>query len=206
MPTTSPDNIYYADISTPSSDVNVSAAEATSVQKALDSRKIKSYVWANSGARVSQAGMTPGDEGFQSDTNTRYVYVQGGWIPNRIVIDQGALVPYSGGPAIATGTNLSTINFAAMPVASRVIFSVTGAVGNASGSDQTGSVQFIATAGTPNALTTETIDVRNGKWNSVPMTPWLDLPANISATVNFVTSSSASLIYRFTGNYSRTVL
>jgi len=74
MPTTSPDNIYFADTGTTSNDVNVSAAEATSVQAALNRRQGSSYQWANAAARTAQTGMVNGSLGYQEDTKTYWSY------------------------------------------------------------------------------------------------------------------------------------
>lgn len=80
MPVTSPDSIYYADGSTAMSAEAISAAQATSVQDALDVRQIKSYVWANATARGTQTGMTEGDMGYQRDTNEPYLYTGTAWV------------------------------------------------------------------------------------------------------------------------------
>lgn len=85
MPTTSPDNIYYADSSTAMSAEAISAAVATSVQDALDSkvndtRQIQSFVWANAAARTAQTGMAEGDWGYQQDTDVTYRYTTA-WNP-----------------------------------------------------------------------------------------------------------------------------
>ncbi|MGK3946137.1 hypothetical protein ABK046_48280, partial [Streptomyces caeruleatus] len=79
MPTTSPDGIYFADGATAMSAESISAAEATSVQDALDdlvhdNRQLQAYDWANSAARTAQTGMTEGAIGYQRDTDTYYTY------------------------------------------------------------------------------------------------------------------------------------
>jgi hypothetical protein len=63
----------------------ISAAEATSVQDALDAlvndtRQIQTFVWANSAARTAQTGMIAGDFGFQTDTSTTYRYIGSSWV------------------------------------------------------------------------------------------------------------------------------
>lgn len=83
MPTTTPDAIYFADSSTSMSAEAISAAEATSVQNAFDAfrefRQIQTFVWADSGARGSQAGMSEGDMGYQLDTDMYYYYSGSVW-------------------------------------------------------------------------------------------------------------------------------
>lgn len=74
MPTTSPDEIYYASTSTPSNDVVVSAAEASSVQAAFAKRSRYSYSWANASGRTAQSGMQVGSLGYQQDTNSEYIF------------------------------------------------------------------------------------------------------------------------------------
>lgn len=81
MPVTSPDNIFYADGSTPMSVEAISAAEATSVQEALTtSRAIRSYKWPTSVERDAQAGMEAGDQGYQIDTKVTYTYSGTAWL------------------------------------------------------------------------------------------------------------------------------
>lgn len=79
MPTTSPDNLYYADNTTPASLATITNTMANSVQDALDSRQARSYVWANSTARGAQTGMSTGDIGYQSDTEVYYRYSGAAW-------------------------------------------------------------------------------------------------------------------------------
>lgn len=106
MPTTSPDNIYYADGSTPMSAETISAAEATSVQDALDAlihdtRQIQTFVWANSAARSSQAGMIAGDLGYQTDTGLTYRYNGSSWV----AFYPGGMIPIV--PTGVSGTGVS---------------------------------------------------------------------------------------------------
>lgn len=83
MPTTSPDNIFYADGSTPMSAAAISAAEATSVQEALStSRAIRTYRWTDSDARDAQIDMQPGDQGYQIDEGAHYQYDGIQWTRN----------------------------------------------------------------------------------------------------------------------------
>jgi hypothetical protein len=63
----------------------ISAAEATSVQAALDSlvnnnRQVQTYIWANAAARTAQTGMLEGAIGYQSDTDVYYSYSGTAWI------------------------------------------------------------------------------------------------------------------------------
>lgn len=86
MPTTSPDNIYYADSSTSMSAEAISAAEATSVQNAFDAkindtRQLQTFLWANAAARNAQTGMVEGDWGFTQSEQTAYRYVRSFWSP-----------------------------------------------------------------------------------------------------------------------------
>lgn len=84
MPTTSPDNIYYADTATPSNDVNVSAAEASSIQIALSSRQIKSYKVANQAGLNALAGLYPlaeGDIADRADIDMTYRWSGTAWRP-----------------------------------------------------------------------------------------------------------------------------
>ncbi len=106
MPTTSPDNIYYADSSTSMSAEAISAAEATSVQTALNAkinntRQIQSFVWANAAARTAQTGMNEGDWGFQQDTDVTYRYSAATWT----AYYPGGLVPIV--PTSIGGTGVS---------------------------------------------------------------------------------------------------
>lgn len=85
MPTTTPDGIYYADSSTAMSAEAISAAEATSVQAALDtlindSRQQQTYFWTDSSGRTSQTGMRVNDLGYQADTNITYRYNGSIWV------------------------------------------------------------------------------------------------------------------------------
>lgn len=79
MPTTSPDNIYYADGTTPASIATITASMATSVQNALNVRETKSYSWADATAKAAQTGMANGEIGFQIDNATYYIYNGSGW-------------------------------------------------------------------------------------------------------------------------------
>jgi hypothetical protein len=79
MPTTTPDNIYYADGTTPASLATITSAMATSVQEALNVREGHSYSWANTTARSGQTGMSTGDIGYQIDSQVYYIYNGVSW-------------------------------------------------------------------------------------------------------------------------------
>lgn len=87
MNLTSPDNIAYASTSDDLSVEDITAAMATSVQDALDdlvndTRQRQTYRWADATARTAQAGMQAGDEGYQVDTATDYIYTGSTWRVN----------------------------------------------------------------------------------------------------------------------------
>lgn len=79
MPTTSPDNISYPDISTVQDQPAYMSAHASSVQAALAMRQRYTYVWANAAARTAQTGMTPGSTAYQLDTRSEYKFESGVW-------------------------------------------------------------------------------------------------------------------------------
>ena len=106
MPTTSPDNIYYADGSTPMSAETISAAEATSVQEALnakinDTRQIQTFVWADTAARNAQTGMTEGDFGYQLDNDLTYRYTGSIWTPSYLTSSARAIPTSVAGTGVA---------------------------------------------------------------------------------------------------------
>lgn len=79
MATTSPDGIGYittADNVTPSVE---SSAQATTIQTAFSLRQRYEFVWANSAARIAQAGMVASSIGYQIDTKSEYIYDSGAW-------------------------------------------------------------------------------------------------------------------------------
>jgi hypothetical protein len=77
--TTSPDNLVYWTNSDPQSLPSASAAMMGSVQNALLTRQVRSYKWANSTAQNAETGMTDGDLGDRTDTNTLYRYDGTAW-------------------------------------------------------------------------------------------------------------------------------
>lgn len=80
MPITNPDDIFYADGTTPASLADITAAIATSVQDAFNLRQAYTYVWANSTARAAQTNMLTDDIGYQSDTDVFYIYNGSAWV------------------------------------------------------------------------------------------------------------------------------
>lgn len=79
MPTTTPDNIFYAGTTTPMSIEDITAMIATSVQTALNGRAQQTFLWSNATARNAQTGMNTGDEGLQQDTGVTYKFLSGAW-------------------------------------------------------------------------------------------------------------------------------
>jgi hypothetical protein len=79
MPTTSPDNIYFADGETPLSIQDISAATATSVQVAFDSRQNQNFRWAGAGDRELTENMVIGDLGYNVPDKTQYIYDGVSW-------------------------------------------------------------------------------------------------------------------------------
>ena len=106
MPTTIPDNIFFANGSTPMSAEDISAAEATSVQASLtgligEKRQIQTFVWDDDAARSGQSGAKPGDLGFQTNTTQKYERIGSTWIP----VFWGGITPVI--PQSVSGTNVS---------------------------------------------------------------------------------------------------
>ena len=55
------------------------AAIGNAVVAVENVRQIKTYKWADNAARTAQTGMTAGDEGYQTDTDTTYIYSGSVW-------------------------------------------------------------------------------------------------------------------------------
>lgn len=119
MPSTSPDSIYYPDISAAQNQPGYMGTHATSVQVALSARQRYTYVWANATARTAQAGMTEGSVGYQLDTKTEYKYENGVWrlaTPHAEFTSTRAVPPttltqlgnFSLDAAASTATNIAT--------------------------------------------------------------------------------------------------
>ena len=56
------------------------AAVGNAVVAVENVRQIQTYKWADNAARTAQTGMTAGDEGYQTDTDTYYTYDGTAWI------------------------------------------------------------------------------------------------------------------------------
>jgi hypothetical protein len=80
MPVTDNDDIYFADGNTLLSIENISSATATSVQNALDKRKVYTYRWDSSAEKIAQTGMREGDNGYNTADNAEYLYNGSSWL------------------------------------------------------------------------------------------------------------------------------
>jgi len=56
------------------------AAVGTAFSGFTGTRQIQTFVWADNAARTAQTGMTAGDEGYQTDTDTAYRYDGTAWV------------------------------------------------------------------------------------------------------------------------------
>lgn len=108
MPTTSPDDIFYADVTTPGSLETISATQAASIQAAFNKRQSYYYRWADVAARTAQTGMRVGDLGYQVDTNVEYQYSGTEWLPRFSQI-YGTIARNTNAPTVSSAayTNLS---------------------------------------------------------------------------------------------------
>lgn len=79
MPTTSPDDIWYASRNDFYSAEAISANEASSVQAALSKRERFDFTWATGLEQQNQTGATQGSRGYRTDTRTEYIFDQGAW-------------------------------------------------------------------------------------------------------------------------------
>lgn len=127
MPLTPSWNIFYRDTGTPASLETESALQATSIENALtgaitDSRAIQTFRWANSTERAAQTGMQAGDQGYQVDAATEYVYTGSAW-----AINTGGLIKLYGdtfsGVASRNFFNSIPSGFAAHRIMFEVTFS-----------------------------------------------------------------------------------
>lgn len=119
MPTTSPDNIYFADATTPQSDATISAAEATSVQVALSVRQIRQWKVANTAGLTALTGMTEGDLADQADIDRTFRYNGTVWVstdsgyrlvtPTSVTSSGGTAVINSDATVSFTGVNSVSI-------------------------------------------------------------------------------------------------
>lgn len=74
MPTTSPDNIFFPDVSSPASEITNLSTMAASIQTALGFRTRFDFVWPSITERTAQTGMVDGSRGYQIDTGFDYRY------------------------------------------------------------------------------------------------------------------------------------
>lgn len=74
MPITSPDNIFFPDVSSPAAEVTNLSTMAASIQTALGFRTRFDFVWTNLAGRTAQTGMVDGSRGYQIDTGFDYKY------------------------------------------------------------------------------------------------------------------------------------
>ena len=58
---------------------NAVVAVENAVAAVENVRQIQTYKWADNAARTAQTGMTAGDEGYQTDTDTTYIYSGSVW-------------------------------------------------------------------------------------------------------------------------------
>lgn len=100
MPTTSPDNIFFPDVSSPASEITNLSTMAASIQTALGFRTRFDFVWPTITERTAQTGMVDGSRGYQIDTGYDYRYNGTVW---RNAAD--GLVPIQ--PVTVSGTGVS---------------------------------------------------------------------------------------------------
>lgn len=136
MPTTSPDNIFYADNTTPASLATITNTMANSVQTALSMREAQSFRWANDAAKSAQTGMVVGDIGYQEDDDTYYRYNGTAWVV--WVRQNTAFTP------TWSGASMSVTNAIYSVIAGQVFVAVEATV-----SSVTGSTTMTVPAGFP---------------------------------------------------------
>lgn len=99
-------DIQYAEASDNMSFEAISAAQASSVEDALDDiggrNALNSYDWADLAARTAQTGMEEGDRGFQRDNDHQYFYTGAAWRDNTV-----GLVPMIPSSVAGTGVSLA---------------------------------------------------------------------------------------------------
>ena len=85
------------------------AAVGTAFSGFTGTREIQTFVWADNAARTAQTGMTAGDEGYQTDTDTVYRYDGTSWNAAGSLLATGRVVRSSSTPSVASGsyTNIS---------------------------------------------------------------------------------------------------
>ena len=79
------------------------AAVGTAFSGFTGTRQIQTFVWADNAARTAQTGMTAGDEGYQTDTDTVYRYDGAAWVTGGT---DGTTTPASGYTLDADRTKL----------------------------------------------------------------------------------------------------
>lgn len=190
MGTTSPDNIFFPDTSTPWATTSDFSVNASSVQTALNFRQRYEFVWATSTQRTAQAGMRVGDTGFQLDTKSEYIYDTGGW---RLKF---SYVEYSGSGSVTTSTyvapvlsvnsgNSTDTTFTSNPSAGVITFAQPGIYSIAVIEAQSGG-----SSGTTNfALITS--DVAHTQFISIA--PFTALVANANAPFFRTTAANTSI-------------
>lgn len=103
MPVTSPDNIFFPDVSSPASEITNLSTMAASIQTALGFRTRFDFVWPTITERTAQTGMVDGSRGYQIDTGFDYKYNGTVWRNT-----SAGLVPIMpvtvGGTGVALGT------------------------------------------------------------------------------------------------------
>jgi hypothetical protein len=117
MPVTSPDEIFFADNTTPASLATITNTMALSVQAALDLRESYTFRWDNDAARDDQAGMQVGDIGYQLDNATFYKWTGSAW---KIWMRE----PTAYTPTLSAGITASSMSF---------VYAITGDVCTVSG-------------------------------------------------------------------------
>lgn len=111
MPVTTPDSIFYPDVSVPASEIANLGTMATSIQAALALRSRFDYVWANTAARTAQVGMVAGARGYQIDTGYDYKYNGSAWRNTTV-----GMVPVI--PSSVSGTGITVGPSGIMPLVS----------------------------------------------------------------------------------------
>lgn len=193
MPTTTPDNIFYADSSSAMSAEAISAAEATSVQEAFDnlindSRQQQNYFWTDSSGRTSQTGMRVNDLGYQADTDITYRYNGTAW---RV----WEKTPTAYTPAVTGGTRTGGI----------VKYSIGSGMVYVSGSITLSAVSGDFSIGIPSGLPIDTTFVGAVAFEDVGTNIfWGTALANSSTAIGFY-ASLASGTYASRGILSSTI-
>lgn len=112
MPVTTPDSIFYPDVSAPAAEITNLSTMAASIQVALALRSRFDYVWTNLAGRTAQTGMVDGSRGYQIDTGFDYKY--NGTVWRNVTSGLVPIMPVSvSGTGVALGVggqvNLTTV-------------------------------------------------------------------------------------------------